>query len=322
MKMCIRLIIAILVMLAGTPAFAQTFPNKPVHFICPLPPGGDVDIVTRILSNKLSELWGQPVIVDNRVGAGGTIGAAAAAKAAPDGYTIFMGGVGNTVTAPFLYKNLPYDGVRAFAPVTLVGATPMVLAVNPSLPFKTIQEFVAYAKANPGKLTYASAGVGSTIQLPMELLRLQAGVDIVHVAYKGAAPALTEVLGGQVASMFAGLPALQAHIKSGKLRALAVTASKRSAELPNVPTIAESGFPGFEVMFWFAVFAPAGTPQAVVTKLQADVVKALRTPDVQRRLIEEGLEISASSPDQLAEYVKAETTKWSKVIREAKITLE
>jgi tripartite-type tricarboxylate transporter receptor subunit TctC len=322
MKAVIHILAAILTSLATGLSWAQTFPDRPVRFICPLPAGGDVDIVTRVLASKLGELWGQQVIVDNRVGASGTVGAAAAAKAPADGYTLFMGGVGNTVTAPYLYKNLPYDGARAFAPVSLVGGAPMVLLVNASLPIKSIQDLVADAKANPGKLTYGSAGVGSTIQLPMELLKLQARLDIVHVPYKGGAPALVDLLGGQVSSMFAGLPLTQAHIKSGKLRALAVTSLQRSAELPNVPTIAESGFPDFEVMFWFAVFAPSGTPVPILTKIHADVVRALRSLDVQRRLGDEGLNIAASTPRQLAEYVKAEDAKWSKVIKEAKLTLE
>ena len=301
---------------------AQTFPNKPIHFICPLPAGGDVDIVTRILANKLSELLGQQVIVENRVGASGTIGAAHAAKSTPDGYTLFMGGVGNTVTAPFLYKNLPYDGARAFAPISLIGATPMVLVVNASVPANSIKEFVAYAKANPGKLTYASAGVGSTIQLPMELLKLQAGVDISHIPYPGAAPAITDLLGGNVSAMFAGIPALQAHIKSGKLRALGVTSSARSTEFPTVPTIAESGYPGFEAMFWFATFAPALTPAPIVEKLHSNIVKALQSPDVQARMNDAGVNIAASSPEQLTEYIKAESTKWEKVIKAGHISID
>jgi tripartite-type tricarboxylate transporter receptor subunit TctC len=198
----------------------------------------------------------------------------------------------------------------------------MVLAASQSLPVKSLDEFVAFAKSNPGKVTFASAGVGSTIQLPMELLKLQGGLDIAHIPYKGAAPALTDLLGGQVASMFAGVPLLQPHIKSGKVRALAVTSAKRVPELPGVPTIADSGFPGFEVMFWFAVFAPSGTPRPILAKIHSDIVRALRSPDIQRRLTEEALNIAASTPDQLAEFVRAEDTKWSKVIREAKLRLE
>jgi tripartite-type tricarboxylate transporter receptor subunit TctC len=322
MKAFVRMLVALWAGLMAGLSSAQTFPERPVRFICPLPAGGDVDIVTRVLSAKLGELWGQQVIVDNRAGAGGTIGAAAAAKAPADGYTLFMGGVGNIVNAPYLYKNLPYDGVRAFAPVSLVGATPMVLAVPPSFSVKSLEEFVAFARSNPGKVTYASAGVGSTIQLPMELLKLQGKLDIAHIPYKGAAPALTDLLGGQVASMFAGVPLLQPHIKSGKLHALAVTSARRVPELPGVPTIGDSGFPGFEVMFWFAVFAPSGTPRQILAKIHTDIVRALRSPDIQRRYAEEGMNIAASTPDQLAEFVKAEDAKWSKVIKESKLTLE
>ena len=303
-------------------ARAQAFPTKPVRYICPFPAGGGVDIVTRIVAMKLGDMWGQQVIVDNRPGAGGTLGADTAAKATPDGYTILMGGAGPLAIAPALYRKLPYDSIRDFAPITLVGTTPMVLVVHPSTPAKSVSEFVAFAKANPGKINYASAGAGSILHLAMEMFRSQAGITIVHVPYKGAAPAVADLLGGHVFAMFADLPLLQPHIKAGKLRALGVTTAKRSSQLPNAPTIAEAGVPGYEAMFWLATLAPAATPRPILAKLHADLVKALGAPDIQRRLTEQGLDVVGSTSDELGTFIKSETIKWAKAVKDSGATVE
>ena len=303
-------------------AHSQAYPNKPVRYICPFPAGGGVDIFTRIVSAKLGEIWSQQVIVDNRSGAGGTIGADIAAKATPDGYTLLMGGAGTLAIGPALYKKLPYDPIKDFAPISLIGTTSMVLVLHPSVPAKSVSEFIAYAKANPGKINYGSAGVGSILHLSMEIFRSMTGTDIVHVPYKGAAPALADLLGGHVLVMFGDLPLLQPHIRTGKMRALGVTTTRRSAQLPNVPTIAEAGVPDFEAMFWFATFAPAAVPKTILAKLNADLVKALNAPDVQRRLVEGGVDPTASTPEHLAAFVKSETIKWAKAVKDSGATAE
>jgi tripartite-type tricarboxylate transporter receptor subunit TctC len=303
-------------------ALAQTFPNKPVHLICPFPPGGGVDIVTRLLAGKLSENWGLAVVVDNRAGASGTIGAAAAAKAAPDGYTLLMGGAGTMAINPALFRHLQYDPLKDLAPVSLLGTTPMVLAVHPSLPVNSVREFIGYAKANPGKVTYASAGVGSILHLTMQTFRSMTGTELVHVAYKGAAPALTDLLSGQVASMVADLPLLQPHIATGRIRALAVTTSTRSPQSPSVPTVAESGVPAFEAVFWYAVFAPAAVPSEIATKLSADIVRALNSADLQRRLADNGVNVVGSTPKELATFLGGEVTKWAKAVKESGATAD
>jgi tripartite-type tricarboxylate transporter receptor subunit TctC len=312
---------AALVISAEAVGASEVFPARPVRYICPLPAGGDVDIVTRIVGTKLSEIWGQQVVVDNRAGAAGTIGAALAARSNPDGYTVLMAGAGNLIIGPALYRSLPYSD-RDFAPVSLIATTPMVLVVNPSLPARTLGELIAYAKANPGKVTYGSAGVGSFIHVPMEMFKLRAGVNMVHVPYKGAAPALAELLGGHVSALIAGVPLLQPHVKSGKLRALGVSTTSRTPYLPDVPTIAESGLPGFEVVFWFATMTPAATPKPIIAKLSADIAKALAAPDVRRRFGDEGLDAVGSTPEQLASFLAIETPKWTKVVKDAAITLD
>ena len=322
MKTAIFTLAVALSLAAAGAAHAQAYPNKPVRYICPFPAGGGVDIITRIVGAKLGEIWGQQVIVDNRSGAGGTIGADIAAKATPDGYTLLMGGAGTLAIGPALYKKLPYDPIKDFAPISLIGTTPMVLVLYPAVPARSVSEFVAYAKANPGKINYASGGVGSILHLSMEMFRSMTGTNIVHVPYKGGAPALADLLGGHVLAMFGDLPLLQPHIKTGKMRALGVTTTKRSAQLPNVPTIAESGVPGFEAMLWFATFAPAAVPKPILAKLNADLVKVLNAPDMQRRLAENGVDAAASTPEQLAAFVKSETIKWAKVVKDSGATAD
>ena len=248
------------------PAHAQVYPTKPVRYICPFPVGGSLDIVTRIVATKLGETWGQQVIVDNRPRRWRMLGADTAAKATSDGYTLLMGGAGPLAISPALYKKVPYDSIRDFAPITLIGTTPMVLVVHPSAPAKSVSEFLAHARANPGKINYASAGAGSILHLSMEILKSMAGITIAHVPYKGTAPAVADLLGGHVLAMIADLPVLRPHIDVGKLRALVVTTGKRSSQLPNVPTIAEAGVPGYEATFWYGAFAPAAIPQPILLK--------------------------------------------------------
>ncbi len=303
-------------------AQARGYPEKPVRFICPFPPGGGVDIVTRILSAKLSEMWGQPVIVDNRAGAGGTVGAGAAAKASPDGYTLLMGGAGAIAISPALYKEIPYDAIKDLTPISLIGTTPMVLVVHPSVPAKSEKEFIAYAKANPGKVSYASAGVGSILHLTMEMLRSMTGMELVHVPYKGIAPALTDLTSGRVVAMVGDLPFLRPHIEVGKIRALGLTTATRSSQLPAVPTIAESGVPGFEAVFWHAVFTPAGVPAAIVAKLNADITQALTTPELRKRLADNGVTAVGSTHEQLIAFVKSETNRWRKAVKDSGATAE
>ncbi|HSF47378.1 MAG TPA: tripartite tricarboxylate transporter substrate binding protein, partial [Burkholderiales bacterium] len=265
-------------------AFAQSpatnYPNKAIRFVVPYTPGGTTDILARIIAAELTKNWGQQVFVDNRPGAGGNIGTGFVAKADPDGYTIVMGAISTHAINPSLYKNIPYDHIKDFAPVTRVGLLPNVLVVNPSLPVKTVKEFIAYGKANPGKLSYASPGTGTSLHLSGELFKSVTGVDMVHVSYKGSAPALTDLLGGQVLAMFDNLPASLPHIKAGKLRALAVTTAKRAPALPEVPTMVEAGVPDFVVTSWFAVFVPAKTPKEIIAKLNSEMVKVLNSPGV------------------------------------------
>ena len=311
-----------LMLVSNDPVHAQAYPDRPVRYISPFPPGGVNDIVSRIMAAKLSEIWGRQVIVDNRPGAGGTIGADIAAKATPDGYTLLMGGIGTHGIAPALYKKLPYDHIKDFAPLSMIGTVPHVLVVHPSLPVKSVRELIAYAKANPGKINYGSSGVGTALHLSMEMFRSMTGIDIVHVPYKGGGPAQTDLLGGRILAMCATLTGELPHIKSGKVRALGVTSTKRSALLPDVPTIAESGVPGFEVTAWNAMFTQAAVPKPILAKLNADVVRALSLPDVQRRLAENGLDAAASTTEQLSAFVKSETVKWAKAVKDSGATAE
>jgi len=303
---------------AASPAFAQgTYPNKPVRLVVPFPAGGTTDILARAAAQKLSETWGQQVIVDNRPGAGGNIGSELVAKAAPDGYTLLMGTVGTHAINPSLYAKMPYDHVKDFAPVILVAGVPNVLVVNPDLPIKTVPELIAYAKANPGKLNFASSGSGTSIHLSGELFKVMAGVQITHVPYKGSAPALTDLIGGQVQLMFDNLPSSLPQIKGGKLRAVAVTSTTRAAALPEVPTVAESGLPGFEASSWFGILAPAGTPKDIIAKIDADVQKWLATPEAKEKLLSQGANAAGGSPEDFARHIQAETAKWAKVVKDS-----
>ena len=297
-------------------AFAQgAYPTRPIRLVVPFPPGGAVDILSRTTAPKLGETLGQQVVVDNRPGAGGNIAADIVAKAQPDGYTLLMGYVGHPINAT-LYSKLSYDVVKDFAPVTLTASTTLILVSHPSFAAKSIRELIALAKSKPGQINFASPGSGTPQHLGGELFKRMAGVDMVHVPYKGAGPILADLLGGQILLGYISLPAALPHLKTGKLRPLGVTSSKRSAIAPDVPAIAES-LPGYEVDNWYGLFAPAGTPKGVVSKLNRDVTKVLQVPEVKERLDNQGIEPLSSTPEQFAAYIKSETVKWAKVIKDS-----
>jgi len=312
-----------LVTLAGTlPACAQEYPRKAIRLIVPFAPGGGNDTVARAIAQSAGASLGQPVVVDNRAGAGGMLGAELAAKSPPDGYTLFLGGVGSHAVNPNLHAKLPYDPVKDFAPITLIASAPSVLVVNPSLPARTLAEFTALAKASPGRINYASNGNGSSAQLAAVLYESMAGVQMVHVPYKGLAPALVDLLAGEVQAMFSSVVAIVPNIKAGRLRALAVTGKRRAALLPEVPTLDESGVPGYEAGSWYGILAPAGTPQAVVAKLHEAIVRALAQPEVRERLVSEGAEVIGSTPEAFAAHITAELARMGKLIRDAGIRME
>jgi tripartite-type tricarboxylate transporter receptor subunit TctC len=302
-------------------AAAQAFPAKPVKIVVPWTPGGGVDTLARVLQPKLSEGLGQPVVVENKPGATGAIGVDSVAKSPPDGYTLIIGSPGPMVVSAILNPKLPYQPLRDFAPVTMGVQISNILVVSPSLPVNSVADLVAMARAQPGKLTFASSGVGSSLHLAGELLKLLAKVDILHVPYKGTAPAVADVVGGQTSMLFSDPSALPL-VKAGKLRALAQSTAKRSASMPDVPTVAESGVPGFEVINWYAFFAPAGTPEPVIARLNAELVKALNAPDIKARLVGAGQDPSPSTPQQLGTLLKDDIALWTRVVQTAKITLE
>ena len=296
-------------------AAAQGYPAKPIRFIVPYPAGGPLDTVARLLGSKLAESMKQPVVVDNKPGAGGNIGADFVAKSPPDGYTILMGAVATHAINPSLYASIPYDPVRDFIPVTQVASTPNVLVVNPSIPVGNVREFIAYAKANPGKLNFGSGSTGSAGHLAGELFNTMAGVRMVHVPYKGAGPAMQDLVGGQIQLMFDNLASSLGQIKAGRVKALAVTTAKRTSLAPDLPTISESGLPGFDISTWFGVFVPAKTPQPVVDKLHAELIRALAMPDVREAMIKLGAEPVGSSPQEFAAYIKSEADKYAKLVK-------
>jgi tripartite-type tricarboxylate transporter receptor subunit TctC len=300
----------------AAPAGAQpAYPLRPITLVVPFPAGGSTDLVARVVAEKMGADLGQQIVVDNRGGAGGNVGSAAAAKADPDGYTILMGTVATHALNPALYKKMPYDPVTDFAPISLLVVVPNVLVVNPDFPAKDVAELIALLKAEPGKYSYASSGNGTPLHLSGELFKSMAGVDMVHVPYKGAGPALIDVMGGHVPIMFDNLPSSTEHIKVGKLRGLAVTTAERAPSMPDLPTIAESGLPGYETYTWNALFAPAGTPPAVIARLNEAAVKALADPEVQAKLQGFGATIVGSTPEALAAHVQAELAKWAPVVK-------
>jgi tripartite-type tricarboxylate transporter receptor subunit TctC len=308
----------LLVLLASLPqAVAQTYPDKPVRLIVPLSAGSAVDTLARIPAQKLSEMWGQQIVVDNRVGANGIIGTEAAAKAPPDGYTLVLTNDAALATSPALYPKLPYDPLRDFAPITLAASIPVILVVHSSFPAMTLTQLIQEAKSRPGQIHYASAGNGSAQHVPMEMLKQAAGIDLVHVPYKGLAPALNDVVGGQVPLMFAGMSGALPHVKTGRIRALAVGSAKRSSAMPDLPTVSEAGVPGFDYAAWAGFLAPAGTPPAIIEKLNADLTKVLGLPEVREKLTALGFEISPGRPAELGEMIRREMAKVAKVVKES-----
>jgi tripartite-type tricarboxylate transporter receptor subunit TctC len=317
----IRAAVAALLMSALAGAALGQYPARPVRFIVPSAVGGGTDIIARAISVKLSEGLGQQFVVDNRPGAGQMIGIELAAKAPADGYTILMA-ASTLAINPIMYKQVLYDPVGDFAPITQAATLANVLVVHPSLPVKDVKELIAYAKANPGKLNFASAGIGTSPQMSIELLKSMAGIDMVHIPYKGTAPGVMDLLAGQVLVMAPNVLTALPHIKSGKLRALAVTSAKRSEALPEVPTVAESGLPGYDSTQWYGVLAPAGTPREIVARLHDGIVRALRDPEVGRRLAADGAEPVGSNPEEFAAFIRSESEKWSKVAKAAGIKPE
>ncbi len=313
---------AIFVGLSTSPTLSQIYPSKPVRVIVGFAAGGNVDIPARIVSTKLSEIWGTPVVVDNRPGAGSNIAAEFVAKAAPDGYTLLMCNAASHGINPSIYRKIPFDPNKDFAPISQIGSTANVLLVHPSLPLTTVGAFISYAKANPGKLSIGSAGVGTSQHMSIELFKSMTGTNLVHVPYKGGAPALADLLGTQIPAMVSGVPTALPSIKAGKVRALGVTTAKRSSQLPELPTIAEAGVPGFEVTSWYGLCAPAGTPKPTIAKLNADVVKALNMPDTQQRLAEQGVDAAPTTPEHFAEFIKSEVAKWPKIVKDAGISAD
>ena len=308
-------------LVSGGPATAADYPTKPIRIIMPNSAGAATDTVARILAAKLTDVTGQQMIIDNRPGGGGVIAMEAVKNAAPDGYTLGQCGVSQAIR-PALYRKLPFDTVRDFTRVSMYGAVPNVLVVHPSLPARTLKEFVAYAKANPGKINYASSGVGFSPHLTMEYFKTTAGIDLVHVPYKAGAQGNTEVLAGQIKTEFANLPSQLQNIKAGKLHALAVTSAKRSSELPAVPTVIESGYPGFEVTVWYGLCAPAKTPQNVVAALEKIVGKALSAPDLQQKFAAQGVEPRPVAGQEFDRFFHSEVARWGKVVKDAGIKPE
>ena len=317
------LFLTILAIFAESQALAQTYPNKLIRLIVPYPAGGPVDVIARLLAQKLTENEGQQIIIDNRGGANGIIGVEIAAKAAPDGYTLLMALTSTHSINPRMYSKLPYDPVRDFAPVALLAARPYILVVHPSVAAKSVRELIALAKSKPGELTYASGGgVGSGNHLAGELFKASAGVDVLHVPYKGGAPALTELLGGQVAIFFAPIPIALSHVQAGKLRALAVTGAKRAPVTPDLPTMSEAGLPGFEFSIWDGMLAPARTPKETISKVNAEIVKILQMQDVKEKFSAMGAEPTGSTPEQLATFMKADADKWANILKESGARVE
>ena len=319
--MTLRVVGLSLVALVATNADAQpktapaSYPDKPIRFIVPFTPAGTADILARSVAHRLGERWNQQVVIDNRPGSAGIIGTEIAAKAPADGHTLMMGITANIAINPALYAKLPYDASRDFAPVTLIAKAPYLMVVTLSLPAKTVQDFIVLAKARPGQINYASTGSGSAGHLTAELFASMAGVKLVHIPYKTSAAHVVDMIAGQVQVMFSGIVSAQPQLQTGKLRAIGITGAKRSPLMPELATVSESGLRGFEVVGWYGVFVPAGTPQPIVAKLNAEIVRILKLPEVGERLASEGAEISANTPEEFAAYIKAEQAKWAKVVK-------
>ena len=301
---------------------AQAWPSKPMRIVIAQAPGSATDVISRVVGNQLAEALGQPIVIDARPGAGGVLGTEVAARSAPDGYTLFMGNNSTHGSNPAVYAKLPYDAVKDFAPVSFVASVPYVLVVDPSLPVKSVREFIAYAKARPGKLNYASAGNGSTHHFCGELFKSVTGVDMQHIPYKGSGPGIAGLLGGEVSMMFSNVADIGSQIKAGKVRALAVTAQRRAATLPDVPTMAEAGLPDFVITSWFGLLVPAGTPATIVARLNAETVKVLGKAEVKATLAQQGLEVAPGTPEQFAAHIKSEIARFTQIARAAGIKAE
>jgi tripartite-type tricarboxylate transporter receptor subunit TctC len=295
-------------------AYSQTYPTKPVRIIVPFAPAGSTDITARVVAQKLTDAWHQQVIVDNRAGAGGNIGAEAVAKSTPDGYTLLLATTGVMAINHRLYRNLSFDALRDFVPVTRIGALPLILIVHPSLRAKTVKDLISIAKAKPGQLSYAPSGVGSATHMTSELFRMMAGVDIVHIPYKGSGQAMVDLISGQVALAFDQITSSQPQVEMGKLRALAVTSAKRFPSVRELPTVAEAGLPGYESVSWNGLAAPTGTPQEIIIRIQEQVARALQSPDIKERFFKDGIEPMASTPERFAAHIRSERAKWEKVV--------
>jgi tripartite-type tricarboxylate transporter receptor subunit TctC len=314
--------IPLVLLSAAASVSAQQYPAKPIRIIVAYTPAGTTDILARLLGRKMSEAWAQPVIIDNRAGANGNIGTELAAKANADGYTLLMVTAGTHGINPSLYRKLPWDAVKDFAPVSLVALVPNIMVVNNSVPVKSVKEFIAHLKANPNKLNYGSPGNGSTAHLSMEMLKTATGATIQHIPYKGSAGVMADVIGGQVIATIDNMPVYLPQVKAGKLRALAVSAAKRSPAIPELPTIAEAGVPGYNSSAWFGLVAPGGTPKPVIDKLATETQRILKLPDVNERLSALGAEPVGDRPEQFAAHIKSEIAKWAKVIKDANVELQ
>jgi tripartite-type tricarboxylate transporter receptor subunit TctC len=313
---------ALLAALAPAIATAQNYPAKPLRFIVPFPPGGGNDTIARLVAQKLSASLGQQVLVDNRPGAGGTIGAEAAARSPGDGYTMFLAGVGTHGINPNLRKKLPYDALKDFEAVSLIASAPLLVVIHPSLPAKSVKELIAIAKARPGQINYASNGAGGSSHLAVELFDMMAGVKLTHIPYKGMVPAFTDLLSGEVQVMFSSAVAMLPQVKAGRLRAIAMTGSKRSAAIPNIPTVAESGVPGYETGSWYGITVPAGTPKPIVERLSRETQTIVKSKDITSKLNEEAVIPVGSTPEAFDKHIRNELARWAKVIKAAKVELE
>jgi tripartite-type tricarboxylate transporter receptor subunit TctC len=321
MKTVFSLLLAACAALAAPFAAAQKFPDRPIRFVVPFPPGGGNDILARALAPKMAEFLGQPVVIDNRPGAGGNIGTELVAKSAPDGHSIVI--ASNQVTMnPWLYGKLPFDIEKDFAPVALIASVPMVLVVNPALPAQNVQEFIALAKRESGKLNHSTPGSGTPQHIAFEVFNHAAGIKVTHVPYKGTGPAIADLLGGQVQAAFGTLASIEPHVKAGKLRALAVATPRRSQAMASVPTLDEAGLRGFDVSLWYSILAPAGTPRDVVARLSADIAKTLAFPETRDRLVQQGFEVSYLNPDQMSALIKRDLARWQKSIGEIGLKLD
>ena len=315
LSFCAHALLTVAALGVSAPVLAQAYPAKAIRFVVPFPPGGPLDVSARVIGQKLTEAWKQPVIIDNRPGAGGNIGADLVAKSMPDGYTILMGAVSTHAINPHLYAKMPYDALRDFAPITRVTTVPNVLVIHPSLPVRSVRELITLARSKPGQLSFASGSSGSTGHLAGELFKTMAGVDMVHVPYKGAAPAVTDLIAGHVALMFDNLASALPQIKAGRTRALAVTTITRAAAAPDLPTIDESGLKGFDLSTWFGVFAPAGVPAPVIEALHREITRALDSADVRSRLAALGAQPTPTTPDAFAAFIKTEQAVYARVVK-------